>query len=345
MGLADRGARHLVRARAREAARRRRRSRCSALAWTFVAVYVVVPHVCRRGTAPSTASTTSVGGSPVGVARRRSSPIRARCSGRCRGARLRLPDLARASAPLPLRALARARRRRAAAAARERALGLPLDDGPALPQRGGGHPVPRRRDGLRDRADRRAATRRSPPRPSSSCSAHARARRRALGAAVGAVPLGGERVRLRRSRIAALARCGRARAQRCAGHGLEHRRRTPLRAAVRLLRAACSGEPSGSSSTARIRGSCGRDSPILTHHPEVVRGVRRSARGRSRRGRRSSSATASSCFRKRRRELASAPRSRDDRELVVCGRSRARPGSFRKSAVCERFVSSTMTIR
>ena len=60
---------------------------------------------------------------------------------------------------LPVRALAGARARRAAAAPRQRALRLPLDDRPAVPQRRRDRPVPHRGDRVRHRQDRRAARR------------------------------------------------------------------------------------------------------------------------------------------------------------------------------------------
>ena len=192
-GAADRGARHLVRARPTAPATcGRRRSPLVGVAWMFVAVYVVVPHFSGEDSI-FYGFYDGVGGSPAGVAedalhRPGRDPL-----GADRGSRLRVSRLARASAPLPLRAVPGPRGRRAPAAARERALGLPLDDRPAVPQRRGGHPVPHCSDGVRDRAHRRATATGSQPRPSSCARRRSRSFVAPWPRAVGAVPLGGSR--------------------------------------------------------------------------------------------------------------------------------------------------------
>ena len=262
------------------------------VAWTFVAIYVVVPAFAGEDSI-FFGFYDQVGGSPGGVVQdavhgSRRGPRRAG-----RGARHRVPRLARAAAPLPLRALARARGRRASAAARERALGLPLDDGPALPQRRGGDPVPHRRDGLRHRADRRAAPRPRRGRGAGLLGARSRSSWRPGPRAVGAAPLGGRAYASATARRGARRMpsrsCPRERAVMC----VERRRRPPLGAPLRLLGARTSGGPSGSSSTAAIRGSC---APTRRSSRGIPRSCARSSLGSkaTRRGRRSSSETASS---------------------------------------------------
>ena len=170
-----------------------------------------------------------------------------------RDARHRLRDLARAAAPLPLPALARARGRRAPAAARERALGLPLDVGPAVSQRRCGDPVPHRSHGRRDRS----ASGRAAPACGRRCSRllpHVDGRARPVGAARRRDAARWSRVRPVRSRGGS-ERGGRARSARCAGH----RRPTPpgatsLRGGTSTACRSSAGR-SGSWSTEPIRGS------------------------------------------------------------------------------------------
>ena len=150
-GAADRRPRALVRVRAGEASTPASLIALAGLAWSFVAVYVVVGHY-RRGGSLYYGFYDQIGGSPQGVVRTLFTDPGRGARRAVRGPRHRLRHLARVPAPLPLRALAGARRSRASAATREHTLGLPLDDGPALSQRCCDCPVPHRRDGLRDRA-------------------------------------------------------------------------------------------------------------------------------------------------------------------------------------------------
>ena len=180
-------------------------------AWTFVAVYVVVPAFSGEDSM-FFGFYDEVGGSPVGRRARRCSPIPATVLGALvEGARHRLPRLARAPAPVPLRALAGARRGRAAAAARERALGLPLDDGPAYHCVAAVIPFlsPRRCSGSRGSARRGA---RSRPRPC-SCARRRSRSSSGRGRAPSARFRSAERVALCR-RVARARRRGRARPER-----------------------------------------------------------------------------------------------------------------------------------
>ena len=245
-----------------------------------------------------------VGGSPAGVVRTLFTDPGAFSARSSRGTTSPTCVWLGSPAPVPLRALARARRGRAPAAARERALGLPLDDGPALPQRGRRHPVPDRGDGVRDRADRRAAARPLAAAAVLVCSATLAifvgtvAARRRRGSARWA------RVRLADARRSARGR-GRARPGRRARDGVELRRRHTSRPGGTSTRCRCSGSAEWVVVDLTDPWVVRPDSPILTRHPKVVRALVRSPRGRPERGRRSSRATAWSCFGSRRPELGS----------------------------------------
>ncbi len=185
-----------------------------------------------------------------------------------RGARRRVSRLARAAAPLPLRALARARARGAPTAPREHALGLPLDERPALPQHRRRCALPRRRDRARDRAAAIAAGGRG--RGRAHRLGHARARRRAVAARArpGAA---------RKSRQPAFREArgsqggGRARPRPRARDLQQPRRSTPLGAAPRVLGA---GPRPGRVGGRRHRGVVGDETRLADPH-EPSRGRQR----------------------------------------------------------------------
>ena len=225
-------------------------------------------------TASSTASTTSVGGSPAGVAedalhrsgrcarRARSKATTSRISS---GSGFRSSFLFVLSPGLAAVALPQL--------ARERALGLPLDDRPSVSQRRGGDPVSHRRDGVRDRADTARHDTGLPPAAVLVCSATLAIFVAPWPRAVGSVPLGGRRVRSRRSRRRARA----MRSRSCPADAPVSCVELPPAHTCRRRRYVYSVPLLGRADwvvvDVRDPWTVRPDSPILTRHPKVVQGV------------------------------------------------------------------------
>ena len=275
-GAADRWPRDLVRARARKRAagassrspgsRGRSSPSTSSCPRSRATAAVVTTASTTRSAARRRESSRTLFTDPGAVARRagRGATTSSISSGSA------LPLL------VPLLALARARGRRAAAAPREHALRLPLDDGPPLPQRRRGDPVPDRRDGLRDRA---RSARRARALAAAAVLVMLGARSRSSSAR-GRALVGADAAR----RAATVVRRPRARRWRersrsfPAMHAVtcvQHRRCASLRAALRLLRPGRRPRRVGRRRPGR---SVGRERRLADPHRSPARSFERSSR-------------------------------------------------------------------